>query len=332
MQSLPIQSSHYKFLLTGYKDYLQILGYSPKVVKGWPVYVREFFHWLENKGTGNITSVTALQQLDFMDYLQRRRNRRGGGALHGGSINNIVSAIHAFARYVNSTGRYVLDIVLERTPEESIEKNIFTIAQIKKIYEASYLPYPCNQAAFGQRDRAIIALYYGCGLRKTEGVQLNITDIDLHKRLLFVRKGKGNKQRYVPIAARHAADISEYIKEGREWFLYEHDARYQFRSDRYGELLPKKTITPDAEIAFLLNKDGERLDQPEKRLHYLLKAAELPQTLTLHGLRHSIATHLLQSGMDIEDIARFLGHSSLSSTQIYTHIVNEEQKLNHEGI
>ncbi|MDZ4796119.1 MAG: tyrosine-type recombinase/integrase [Bacteroidota bacterium] len=323
MLSLEITSHHYKYLLVGYKEFLQILGYSPQVVKNWPRYVQEFFNWLENKHIGSITNVTGLQQLDFMDYLQRRQNKRTAGALHGGSINNIVSAIYALARYVNSTGRYVFDIVLERVSNESAERNILNIEQIKKIYEATFLPYPYNQTAMGQRDRAIIALYYGCGLRRTEGVQLNINDIDLHKRLLFVRKGKGNKQRYVPIAAKHITDIGDYLKEGREWFLYEHHSKYQYYSDRDGNPTPKKE-NPDTE-AFLISKYAQRLDQPEKRLQYLLKCAELPNSITLHGLRHSIATHLLQSGMSIEDIAKFLGHSSLSSTQIYTHIVNDNR-------
>jgi site-specific recombinase XerD len=240
MLSLQIKSPHYKYLLVGYKEFLQILGYSPKVVKNWPRYVQEFFNWLENKSIGSITNVTSLQQLDFMDYLQKRQNKRTAGALHGGSINNIVSAIYALARYVNSTGRYVFDVVLERVTEMSAERNILRVPQIKKLYEATFLSYPYNQTAYGQRDRAIIALYYGCGLRRNEGIQLNITDIDLHKRLLFVRKGKGNKQRYVPIAAKHVDDISDYIKEGREWFLYEHDTRYQYHSDRHGKPTPKK--------------------------------------------------------------------------------------------
>ena len=326
MLSLKIKSRHYQYLLSGYKEYLQILGYAPKVVKGWPVYVQEFFYWLENKGISSITNVTALHQKDFMDYLQSRKNKRTAGALHGGSINNIVSAVYAMARYVNSAGRYVLDITVERIAEASAERNVLSITQIKKLYEATFLPYAYNNVAYGQRDRAIIALYYGCGLRRNEGVQLNISDIDLHKRLLFVRKGKGNKQRYVPIAAKHITDISDYLKEGREWFLYEHHTRYQYYSDRDGNPTPKKE-NPDTE-AFLISKYAQRLDQPDKRLQYLLKAAELPNTITLHGLRHSIATHLLQSGMSIEDIAKFLGHSSLASTQIYTHIINEK---NHAG-
>jgi site-specific recombinase XerD len=172
----------------------------------------------------------------------------------------------------------------------------------------------------GQRDRAIIALYYGCGLRRSEGVQLNISDIDLQRRLLFVRKAKGNKQRYVPIATKHLQDISDYIKEGREWFLYHHDSNQEYYSKHNGKPLPKKSETVGD--AFLVTHWGGRFLQPEWRLKYLQRKAEIEKPVTLHGLRHSIATHLLQSGMEIEEIAKFLGHASLASTQIYTHIVN----------
>ena len=307
MNSLQIQSPHYNYLLSGYKEYLQILGYSDKAVKGWPIYVREFFHWLESKQITHITHITVMQQLDFMDHISRRCNRRTGGALSSSSIGNIVCAIHGLDRYVNSMGRYSTNIFLIPPPREQTEKNILTTAQVKILYDATFTQQEYNPVAYGQRDRAMIALYYGCGLRKSEGVQLNINDINLSKRLVFIQKGKGNKQRYVPIAAKHVEDISDYLQEGREW------------------ILEQSTNPEKQETAFLLSRYGRRFGQPESRLQFLLKAAELPANITLHGLRHSIATHLLQSGMDIEDISKFLGHSSLASTQIYTHITGENK-------
>ncbi len=312
MKSLPIQSSHYNYLLSGYKEYLQIVGYSDKAIKNWPIYVREFFHWLESNGIKHISHITALQQLDFMDYLNHRCNRRTGGALSSSSIGSMVCAIHGLGRYVNSMWRYGTNLFLEPPPREYTEKNILTTTQVKTLYDATFTQQQYNPIAYGQRDRVIIALYYGCGVRKSEGVQLNISDVDLTRRLIFIRKGKGNKQRYVPIAARHVEDISDYIKEGREW------------------ILQQSTNPEKQEAAFLLNRYGRRYSQPESRLQFLLKAAELPTNITLHGLRHSIATHLLQSGMDIEDISKFLGHGSLASTQIYTHITNELKTKNDE--
>lgn len=325
MKSLPLQSSHYNYLEKGYREYLQVLGYSPKVVKGWPIRVREFLHWLENKNIANITQVESVHANDFMHYIKRRRNRRTAGALSSGSINLFISAINCFARYLNSTGKYILDTLLQREEKSTEVRTILSVGEIKQLYEATFLPQKQNTIAMGQRDRAIIALYYGCGLRKNEGIQLNINDIDLSRKLIFVRKGKNNKQRHVPIATKHLMDLKDYLQQGREWFLYEHDTRYQYHNDKHGNPSPKKECI-DTE-AFLLNKEARRLDQPEKRLQYLLKAAGMENKVTLHGLRHSIATHLLQSGMELEEIARFLGHSSLSSTQIYTHIINEEVKI-----
>jgi integrase/recombinase XerD len=328
MKSLLIKSSHYNYLLSGYKEYLRILGYSPRVVKGWPVYVREFLHWLESKSIVSITHVESLHTSDFLLYIKKRKNQRNAGALSSGSINNIISAINGFARYLNSTGKYILNTVLHREENSSEVRNILSVEEIKQLYEASFLPQKQNTIAMGQRDRAIIALYYGCGLRRNEGVQLNIDDVDLTRQLIFVRKGKNNKQRHVPIATKHLIDIKDYVQQGREWFLYEHDTRYQYYNDNHGKPSPRKQDIDHH--AFLLNKSAQRLDQPEKRLHYLLKAAEIQNKVTLHGLRHSIATHLLQSGMDIEDIAKFLGHRSLTSTQVYTHIINESVKIKND--
>lgn len=165
----------------------------------------------------------------------------------------------------------------------------------------------------GQRDRAILAIFYGCGLRKSEGSALNITDINLEKRLLFVRKGKGNKQRYVPIANKAAADIRAYLEKGRYWFL-----EYQYRGIKGRQYVNKTNA--DSSAALFLGITGKRMLTFYKRFEYLQKEGVV-RPFSTHTLRHSIATHLLQSGMDIEEIAKFLGHSSLESTQLYTHII-----------
>ncbi|MCK9404719.1 MAG: tyrosine-type recombinase/integrase [Chitinophagaceae bacterium] len=322
MKSLPVKSQHYNYLLKAYQEYLQITGFAPKTALRWPVHVRELFHYLEKRNISHITAVESNHVNDFIDHIKRRQNKSKDGGLSNSSINGIINAVNGFAKFLNSTGKYVLDLTMIREEPNTGEKNILTVEQVKELYEVTFQPYEWNSVAMGQRDRAIIALYYGCGLRRGEGVQLNINDIDLQKRLLFVKKAKGYKQRYVPIAARHVNDIVDYIKEGREWFLYCHGTNDNWRSSR-GRPPVKKDV--DHENAFLLTHHGTRFLQPEWRLKYLLKQTSITTNITLHGLRHSIATHLLQSGMDIEEIAKFLGHSSLVSTQIYTHIVNQLQ-------
>jgi site-specific recombinase XerD len=163
----------------------------------------------------------------------------------------------------------------------------------------------------GQRDRALIAMFYGCGLRKMEGTNLNLNDIDLDRKKVFVRRGKGGKQRYVPIASRHTDDIRSYVSEGREWFSYHH------HSPRYTGKYTKRKQVSDQDALFI-SQHGNRMTSFYQRLEYLKEKAGIEKQFGLHSLRHSIATHLLQSGMPIEEISRFLGHSSLDSTQIYT--------------
>lgn len=335
MQSLPIQSQQYHYLLKSYQENLQVLGYAAGTVQSWPVHVREFLHWLENNNVRSIELVQANHVSDFIRHIKSRPNKRynchpersEGTALSSSSVNKIAGGVNGFIKFLNASGNYVVEVNAPRTEDSFSERVILSVAEVKQLYEATFLPHRHNTTAIGQRDRAIIAVFYGCGLRRSEGRQLNIADIDLHKRLLFVRRGKGNKQRYVPIAAKHIQDITEYLAEGREWFLYHHNTVEMWHSQRHGVVLPKKKGA-DGE-AFFLSHTGSRMQEFYQRLEQMKLRADITKPVTLHGLRHSIATHLLQSGMDIEVIARFLGHASLESTQLYTHIVNGQPPTNY---
>ena len=325
MKSLPINSQHYNYLLKSYQEYLQTLGYAATTVQSWPVHVREFLHYLETNanspsfGGGWGEAIESSHISDFIHHIKRRKNKSKDGALSSSSINKIINAVNVFIKFLNSTGNFIVESTVERAEDNISERIILSIEEIKQLYEATFLPHRHNTIAIGQRDRAIIAIFYGCGLRRSEGKQLNITDIDLQKRLLFVRKGKGNKQRYVPIAAKHLQDIKDYLQEGREWFLYNHADSYHHVAN--GKPYEKKEAADGT--AFFLSQNGNRITEFYQRLEQMKQRAEINKNVTLHGLRHSIATHLLQSGMDIEEIAKFLGHSSLASTQLYTHIINE---------
>ena len=323
MLSLEIKSTHYNYLLKSYQEYLQVLGYAAVTVQSWPIHVREFLHYIETNGVQSILSVESSHIANFINHIKQRTNKRTKGtALSSSSINKIINAVNVFVKFLNSTGKFIVESTAERAEDNISERIILTVTQIKQLYEATFLPHRENSIAIGQRDRAIIAIFYGCGLRRSEGKQLNITDIDLHKRLLFVRKGKGNKQRYVPIAAKHLQDIKDYLREGREWFLYNHADSYHHAA--HGKPYEKKEAADST--AFFLSQNGIRMNEFYQRLEQMKQRAEIDKNVTLHGLRHSIATHLLQSGMDIEEIAKFLGHSSLASTQIYTHIINQHDR------
>jgi site-specific recombinase XerD len=323
MISLQIKSQQYNYLLKSYKEYLQTLGYATGTAESWPIHVREFLHYIESNGITSILSIESNHVTNFVKHIKQRTNKRNKGtALSSSSINKIINAVNVFIKFLNSTGKYIVEVTAQRAEDSFNERIILSVAEIKKLYEATFLPHRQNSIALGQRDRAIIAIFYGCGLRRSEGKNLNINDIDLQKQLLFVRKGKGNKQRYVPIAAKHLQDIKDYLREGREWFLYNHADSYHHAAN--GKPYEKKEAADDT--AFFISQFGNRMQEFYQRLQQMKVRAELQKNITLHGLRHSIATHLLQSGMDIEEIAKFLGHSSLASTQIYTHIINQHDR------
>lgn len=317
MKQIILRSTNYKSLEYSFREWLDILGYSARTVEGSPLQMRELFYYLEQRNRMHISQIQTRDIEDFIVYLKNRRNLKYGGALSSSSINTYLGSIQLFARYVNMSGRYVLDFISKHEAIEIEERIILSKEEIKALYEATYEPHPThNSIAMGQRDRAIIGIFYGCGLRKNEGTSLNIGDIDLVKRMILVKKGKGNKQRYVPIVSKHVEDIQRYLEEGRYWFMQDNQSAFHVRKGRV-----KNDIDTEA---FFLNNKGKRMNSFYARFDYLKQVANIDTHFSTHTLRHSIATHLLQSGMPIEEIAKFLGHSSLVSTQIYTHVVNEK--------
>jgi integrase/recombinase XerD len=315
MKHLHLNSSNYKYLEQGFKDWLDIIGYAETTINTLPVHVKELLHYLEQKNILHITQVKPRHVSDFIRYLKLRGNLKYGGGLGASTINKTIQAINTFARYVNQTDKHILDLTVKNIVNDVDERIILTKEEIKQLYESTFLHHRENTLAMGQRDRAIIAIFYGCGLRKDEGTRLNITDINTVKKLLFVSKAKGNKQRYVPIAQKNLDDIKAYLEEGRNWFLLEHKAVHYYKQG-------KKKQNTDGE-AFFINQEGKRMQSFYGRFAYLKEKSGIETHFSTHNLRHSIATHLLQSGMPIEEIAKFLGHSTLESTQIYTHIVNK---------
>jgi len=315
MKNLPIKTTHFLTLQNSFKEWLQTMGYADGTIKTFPVHLREFFHYLEERQVFHIREIKQRHYDGFFSHLQTRKNKRHqSGGLSVSAINKIAKSVNTFAKYINQNQRFTLDIRPRYLQHSQQIPTILTRDEIKALYEATSTPHRENTEAYGQRDRAILAVFYGCGLRKSEGSALNITDIDLQKRLLFVRKGKGNKQRYVPIAEGIVSDIEAYLKEGRYWFL-----EYKNQGVARKALARKSEST-----AFFINQVGGRLQAFYNRFNYLKKHAGIDKQFSTHTFRHSIATHLLQSGMPIDDIAKFLGHSSLESTQIYTRITNED--------
>jgi len=287
-------------LTEGFKEWLHIIGYAPSTIDSLP---RRAAELLEYAGTQGIYSLSQIQNYHLKAYyetLKTKKSKQTGELLKNSTLNGIIRAWKLFGHYLEETDQGTLNVDLPYEPDDTIEREILTTQEIKALYNAA------DETILGLRDRAMLSVYYGCGLRSNEGLSLDLSDVMVEKGLLYVRKGKGYKERYVPFTEAVKTDFRLYLQECR----------------------PKLVKQPNEE-SFLVNNQGKRIGSSTqtKRLKELLKQANITKPIGLHNLRHSIATHLLKSGMQIEDIAKFLGHAYISSTQIYTHIAHE-----YEGI
>ncbi|WP_256437263.1 tyrosine-type recombinase/integrase [Flavobacterium sp. CS20] len=185
----------------------------------------------------------------------------------------------------------------------SEERTVLDQDEIKELYQATETA----------QERAILSLAYGCGLRVGELVKCNIEDIRLREKILIVPQGKGNKRRVVPMSNGVGKDLANYYYNERD------------------ELTKGRDYKPN-QNAFILHSRGGRMnkDTYNKHLKKLIERTgnlEMKEKqITVHSLRHSIATHLLEQGIAVEQVRMFLGHSQLETTQIYTHISKEQLK------
>lgn len=291
MIHLRLKNRHHQQHEREFKNWLETLGYNKFSVSYSPVRVREFLHWLEGEQIS--LQHTGEQTIThYFTYLSTRSNQRKGGALSNDYLNMHLTSLKQFSEYLQQTRQQGFVIQLNYYPSVN-RQTILSRAEIEALYESTGA-----DTALNLRDRAILALYYGCGLRRNEGIQLDKEDLLSSRRLLYVRKGKGNRERYIPLARHVQQDLEIYLEMGRPTFR-----------------------SYDKNTAFLLSQKG-RISGccVMARIKRLKEKASIKTDFGLHTLRHSIATHLLLAGMKLEQVAGFLGHESLESTQKYTHI------------
>jgi len=290
----------YTRLREGFKQWLGIIGYAPSTIDSLPGRAAELLEYTEKQGINNILQIQNQHIKTFYELLKTRKSQQTGELLKNSTLNGIIRAWKLFSHYLEETDQGTLNIDIPYESDNTIEREILTPHEVRILYNAA------DESILGLRDRAILSVYYGCGLRSNEGINLDLSDVMVEKGLMYVRKGKGYKERYVPFTGKVQTDFRLYLQECRP------------------ELVKQRT-----EEAFLVNNQGRRIGSTTQsgRLKALLSQAGITKPIGLHSLRHSIATHLLKSGMKIEDIAKFLGHAYLSSTQIYTHIAHEYEGL-----
>jgi site-specific recombinase XerD len=234
--------------------------------------VEEFGRWLDDRNL-EVSDVDVRVLMDYVAELGRARPRK----LAPATIARKVAAVRSFLRFTLGPKR-VPDATLPRRPRRLPDTP--KPAEVEAALDALE-----GDGPLAVRNRALVELVYSAGLRASEAVGLNLADVDFDREQLHVR-GKGGKERMVPLGEEAAHMLARYL----------HEARPQ--------------LVRGAENAVFLSARGKRLDTSTLRRVFAHP----------HRLRHAFATHLLEGGADLRTIQELLGHSSLSTTQLYSHV------------
>ena len=299
-------TDNFAFIHGQYAVWLNTLGFSKSTIRRCSSCARDFLLWLESQNIIHIAQLKTAHIKTFYNYLQTRENKKYGGTLSNSRLNDYYMAIDKLMEFLHQMGaddapsppncRITID------QNERIRKiEPFTVEEIKTLQAQIDGLYPNSnyncRTAKREQLKLVFALFYGCGLRLSEGIKLTAKDIDFNRRTIFVRQGKNYKDRIVPMSESVYKVVQNYLYNFRNQIKCGHNMLFiNHHVVLLKALYHLHSQCPDENIR-------------NKRLYF-------------HILRHSIATHLLQNGMTVENIARFLGHNSLTSTQIYTHIAN----------
>ena len=284
-------------LIQQFREYLYQVGYSENIQHMMPVAVSKFLHHQQ------ITDIRYVEQhevISFLQWLEIQPLKNRPGALSDMTIHHYAYALKTFFTWLEVTGQLDYNPISGmrfKRPKQNTRQPL-TTGQIEALFTA----------ATTLKETAVLHIFYSCGLRKSEGEALNIHDIHFREQLLYVREGKGAKRRVVPMTPKVTDDLENY-----------------YLNDRCSG----KAKNVKDEDAFILSRLGIRMGGQTYRhiLKRLLSRAGITRDASLHHLRHSIATHLLQNGMSMEYVRDFLGHRLLESTQGYAKVNDEQLKL-----
>lgn len=311
MRNLTLKNTSYEHLYKAFSEWLDILGYASMNRLNMASIVREFLHYLEQQECNQINGLEQLHYKTYFNHISSRTNQRRGGGLSNNYLNKHIQALEKFYEFLIHKGvTNIPPVALKQLKLPKSERTVLTQSEIQELYTATEIENnQIYQTELNARDKVLLTIFYSCGLRRNEGVNVELNDINFDTRILHVRKGKRNKERFVPFSKTSSKHLQEWVYDYRPTFNKDSRNGSLFIS-RFG-----KSMTGGS-LYVRLKRLIQKIDNP------ILQSKDIG----LHTLRHSIATHLLQNGMELTKIQQFLGHSSLETTQIYTHLLETEEK------
>ena len=179
---IALQSAEYILLLQSFTEWLGLLGYSPLSIPTHTTSLKDFLEYQGATGKLLLEQLTASDANYFIEYLQNKTGERTHKPLSNSHINKYIQSLKLFSRYIRETGRSLVGFMLQRMEEEKNKPEWLTKQEMQLLYDA--IP----ETLLGIRDKAMLAVYYGCGLRLNEGASLELNDIDTTKKVLHVRR------------------------------------------------------------------------------------------------------------------------------------------------
>jgi integrase/recombinase XerD len=283
-------------LLKKYLDYLAVeKGLAHNSVESYGRDMRKYFYFMNTKNPDDIT------QSDIVSFLAGLTSQ----GIAAPSLARNLSAIKGFHRF----------LLIDKLATMDPTVNIATPRGWKRLPKSlsseavdALLKQPDPVTSIGLRDKAMLELLYATGVRVSELVGLRLRDINLERGYVVVM-GKGSKERVVPMGEVAADAVKQYLDRGRPHLLKHRDSEYVFISSKHR---------------------GITRQMFWERVQFYTKGAGIGKSVSPHTLRHSFATHLLDNGADLRAVQAMLGHSDISTTQIYTHVSRERLKKMHE--
>ena len=270
-------------------------GASKNTLSAYRSDLKIFSKWLNNN------SLIDVDKKQIQDYFSYRKDSN----ISASTQSRMLTCLHSFYQYLSDKQNLKIDPT-EQLDYPKLEKKLpvfLNVQEVERLLEA-----PSSKSLIGQRDRAMLELLYSCGLRVSELINLSYHNINLKDEFIRIH-GKGNKERLLPMGEIAIDYLTKYELNSRPTLLKNGQSDSYFLSNR-GRAMSRQNF-------FYIIKD------------YASKAG-IDKPLSPHSLRHAFATHLVQKGADLRSVQLMLGHSDISSTQLYTHIQNAQLKTQHQ--
>ena len=282
-------------LIQAYETYLvKVRQASANTVSSYMRDIRQFSGWLEDQAGVDILSATQDSILDYLGYLQ-------SAGRSGATVSRALASLKNFYAYAISSG------FLEQSPiaaDLHVERGEKKLPQILSGREVELLlSQPSGLDAKGIRDKAMLEVMYATGIRVSELIELNVEDVNLE--LGVIKCAGAKKARVIPLYPAALRALSLYLREVRDVM-----------------------VADPGENSLFVNVGGSRMSRQGfwKILKHYQSKAGIDKAITPHTLRHSFAVHLLENGADLGSLQELMGHCDISSTQMYTHMINQKLK------